>query len=174
MTKMINSKTAVFGVALCAGAMLVTASVSMGGACKAEDASACDVKAKACKAEGGEKMTEACAAKMAACKAECKAKKEACKADCAAIKVACTADVAAKKSECNAGKAACEVKETKVQAECPVMGGAINKKLYVDHDGKRVYVCCKGCIAPVKKDAAKYIKALEADGVTLETVKPKI
>lgn len=61
----------------------------------------------------------------------------------------------------------------KVQATCPVMVGAINRKRYVDHGGKRVYGCRKGCIAPVKKDAATFIKALEADGVTLERVKSK-
>ncbi len=57
--------------------------------------------------------------------------------------------------------------EIKLQTTCPVMGGAIDKNLYIDHDGKRVYICCKGCEAPLKKDPAKYIKALEAEGVTV-------
>jgi len=61
--------------------------------------------------------------------------------------------------------------KVKAQETCPVMGGKIIKTQYVDHDGKRIYVCCKGCIAPIQKDPAKYIKALEADGVTLERVK---
>lgn len=55
----------------------------------------------------------------------------------------------------------------KHQTICPVMGGAINTNLYVDYDGKRIYVCCKGCIETVKKDPAKYIRELEAAGVTL-------
>lgn len=54
-----------------------------------------------------------------------------------------------------------------LQTTCPVMGGAINKNQYVDHDGKRVYICCKGCEAPLKKDPAKYIQKLEAEGVTV-------
>jgi hypothetical protein len=54
------------------------------------------------------------------------------------------------------------------QTTCPVMGGKINKALYVDHDGKRIYVCCKGCIGAVQKDPEKYIKKLEADGVALD------
>ncbi len=54
------------------------------------------------------------------------------------------------------------------QTVCPVMGGEINKDLYVDHDGKRIYVCCQGCIEQVRKDPEKYIQKLEADGVTLE------
>lgn len=48
------------------------------------------------------------------------------------------------------------------------MGGKINKDLYVDHDGKRVYVCCKGCIGKIKADPDKYIKKLEKDGVALD------
>ena len=58
--------------------------------------------------------------------------------------------------------------ETKAQTTCPVMGGPVNKKLFVDADGKRIYLCCKGCIAPVKKEPKKYIAELEAEGVTLE------
>lgn len=54
-----------------------------------------------------------------------------------------------------------------LQTTCPVMGGAIDKNLYVDHDGKRVYICCKGCEAPLKKDPAKYIQKLEAEGITV-------
>ena len=62
--------------------------------------------------------------------------------------------------------AAAEAKITP-QTLCPVMGGAINKDLYVDHDGKRIYVCCTGCIEPIKKDPQKYIDKLEAAGITL-------
>lgn len=61
-----------------------------------------------------------------------------------------------------------KTKEVKKQANCPVMGGKVNEKLFVDHDGKRIYVCCPGCIATIKKDPAKYIKKLEAEGVTLD------
>lgn len=53
------------------------------------------------------------------------------------------------------------------QTKCPVMGGKIDKKVYADYDGKRIYVCCKDCIETVKKDPIKYIRELEAAGVTL-------
>ena len=56
----------------------------------------------------------------------------------------------------------------KHQTICPVMGGEVNKKLFVDYDGKRVYVCCGMCVNTVKKDPTKYIKKLEAEGVTLD------
>lgn len=58
--------------------------------------------------------------------------------------------------------------ESKVQTKCPVMGGAINKELYVDHEGKRVYVCCQMCINKVKEEPNKYISQLEDDGIELE------
>ncbi len=55
----------------------------------------------------------------------------------------------------------------KEQTICPLMGGEIKKDMYADHDGKRVYFCCAGCVAPFKETPAKYIKKLEADGVVL-------
>lgn len=58
--------------------------------------------------------------------------------------------------------------EVKAQAKCPVMGGNIDKKLFVDFDGKRIYVCCGGCIDKIKKDPAKYVKQLESEGITLD------
>lgn len=60
----------------------------------------------------------------------------------------------------------------KIQATCPVMGGKINKKQYVDVEGKRIYVCCPGCIGKIKADPSKYINKLESDGVVLD-VAPK-
>ncbi len=46
----------------------------------------------------------------------------------------------------------------------------INKTVYVDHDGKRVYFCCAGCIDSFKKEPAKHIKKLEGEGVELAKV----
>jgi len=65
-------------------------------------------------------------------------------------------------------KAKTEAKEIKAQTTCPLMGGKINKKIFADHGGKRVYFCCKGCIGAFKKNPQKYIKALEKSGVTLD------
>lgn len=42
------------------------------------------------------------------------------------------------------------------QQRCPVMGGAINEDLYVSYKGRRIYVCCAGCLEPVRKDPASY------------------
>jgi len=57
--------------------------------------------------------------------------------------------------------------ESNAQTNCPVMGGKINKDIYADHDGKRVYFCCADCVDTFKKDPAKYIKKLEDEGVVL-------
>jgi len=58
------------------------------------------------------------------------------------------------------------------QTTCPDMGGKIDKKYYVDYNGKRIYACCKGCLADIKKDPEKYIKKLEAMGQSAETIEP--
>ena len=58
----------------------------------------------------------------------------------------------------------------KEQTTCPIMGGKIYKTFYVDHDDKRVYFCCAGCIDPFKKEPAKHIKKLEGEGVELAKV----
>jgi len=78
---------------------------------------------------------------------------------------------------CSVTGATCSIKAAvtpaaavKAQTTCPVMAGnPINKKLFVDVDGKRIYVCCRGCLADVKKNGATYIKQMEAAGVTLES-----
>jgi YHS domain-containing protein len=64
-------------------------------------------------------------------------------------------------------------KPATLQTMCPVMGGKINKKDFIDHDGKRIYICCAGCLAPLKKDPSKYIKKMEDAGITLDTTPAK-
>jgi YHS domain-containing protein len=59
------------------------------------------------------------------------------------------------------------------QRICPVMGSTIDKDLYVDYEGKRIYVCCSYCLKKVRKDPEKYMKQLEAEGVVLDKATPK-
>lgn len=61
-----------------------------------------------------------------------------------------------------------QAKEIKPQTACPVMEGTINKNIYADHNGMRIYFCCSSCIDDFKKDPEKYIKKLEEQGFTLE------
>jgi len=58
----------------------------------------------------------------------------------------------------------------KAQTMCPVMGGKIDKAVYFDHAGKRVYFCCAGCPAQFKEDPEKYVKKMEDEGIVLEKV----
>jgi YHS domain-containing protein len=58
-----------------------------------------------------------------------------------------------------------EVKESTTaevleQTTCPVMEGKINKDLFTEYKGKKVYFCCPGCEAEFNKDPEKYIKKL--------------
>jgi YHS domain-containing protein len=56
------------------------------------------------------------------------------------------------------------------QTMCPVeTGNPINKDIFRDYNGKRVYFCCNMCPKVFDKDPARYVKQLEAAGVTLET-----
>lgn len=56
----------------------------------------------------------------------------------------------------------------KPQETCPVMGGKIDKTIYADHAGERVYFCCAGCIAGFKADPAKFVAKAKAEGVVLD------
>ncbi|MDG5814979.1 hypothetical protein QA601_07820 [Chitinispirillales bacterium ANBcel5] len=50
------------------------------------------------------------------------------------------------------------------QKTCPVMGGEINEDLYVDQDGKRIYLCCQGCSEEVKENFHKHSAKLKESG----------
>ena len=54
------------------------------------------------------------------------------------------------------------------QTVCPVMGGKINKDIFVDHEGQRVYFCCAGCEGTFKKNADEYLKKMADAGVKLD------
>ena len=58
--------------------------------------------------------------------------------------------------------------EPQPQTVCPVLGGNIDKKVFIDYQGKRIYFCCSGCDAEFRKDPEKYLKKIEAQGITLE------
>jgi YHS domain-containing protein len=53
------------------------------------------------------------------------------------------------------------------QTKCPVLGYPIDKNVYADYNGKRVYFCCTSCIEKFKANPESYIKKLEGEGITL-------
>jgi YHS domain-containing protein len=60
--------------------------------------------------------------------------------------------------------------ELKAQTNCPVMGGKINKEIYTDIQGQRVYHCCPGCSSKLVADPDKYFKKAAAEGVLFENI----
>ena len=50
--------------------------------------------------------------------------------------------------------------ETVEQTICPVMGKAIDKKIYTEYKGKKVYFCCKECLEKFKAEPEKYLSKL--------------
>lgn len=56
------------------------------------------------------------------------------------------------------------------QSTCPVMGGKIDKTIFADYKGQRVYFCCSGCIEPFKKEPEKYLKKLDSMGQKAEQI----
>jgi len=60
------------------------------------------------------------------------------------------------------------VVHAETQTECPVMEGKIDKNIYTDYQGKRIYFCCAGCLKEFQKDPEKYLKKMEEKGVIPE------
>lgn len=50
------------------------------------------------------------------------------------------------------------------QTICPVMGNPINKNLFVDYNGKRVYFCCGPCPTNFMKHPEAYLQRLVSVG----------
>ena len=65
-------------------------------------------------------------------------------------------------------KAEAKRETSKAQTLCPVMGNPINKEVFVDHDGMRIYFCCPGCDGTFKEDPEKYLDQMKAGGIQPE------
>ncbi len=59
-----------------------------------------------------------------------------------------------------------QIAQAAPQTLCPVLGNKIDKNVFVDYHGERIYFCCPRCINEFKKNPAKYLKKMEAEGVT--------
>jgi YHS domain-containing protein len=46
------------------------------------------------------------------------------------------------------------------QTTCPVMGGAIDKDVFVEYEGKKVYFCCEPCKGKFDAAPATYVAKL--------------
>ncbi len=54
------------------------------------------------------------------------------------------------------------------QKFCPIMGGPINKDVYLDHGGYRIYFCCAGCDAAFRENADELLEKMLKEGIELE------
>ena len=50
--------------------------------------------------------------------------------------------------------------ETIEQTTCPVMGGAINKAIFTEYKGKKVYFCCDPCKEKFEAAPEQYVAKL--------------
>ena len=80
----------------------------------------------------------------------------------------CAESAPKKAGEETPGKAA-EMPALVKQTQCPVMGGEINKDIYVDVEGKRIYLCCRGCEEAIKKEPLKYLQQMKEAGIALDS-----
>jgi len=46
------------------------------------------------------------------------------------------------------------------QTICPVMAGPINKDIFTEYKGQKVYFCCAGCKEKFEKEPEKYLDKL--------------
>jgi YHS domain-containing protein len=76
----------------------------------------------------------------------------------------------AKSAREDTAAAAAHAQQLKPQTSCPVTGEAIDRKLYVDYKGKRIYVCCASCTTQVRQDPEKYMRKLARMGQSVETI----
>jgi YHS domain-containing protein len=53
-----------------------------------------------------------------------------------------------------------EVVAAAEQTTCPVMGGAINKSIFIEYQDKKVYFCCEPCKDKFKEAPEQYIAKL--------------
>jgi hypothetical protein len=125
--------------------------------------------------EGGKDGGKACCAaeKSKECRKELKKCRKACDGDVACEKKCAeeckTACASSCKHKANAGKGvADEAAKGVPQTLCPVMGSPIDKSSFIDVKGKRIYVCCAGCIGAIKSDPDKYLAKLADEGVVPE------
>jgi YHS domain-containing protein len=67
-------------------------------------------------------------------------------------------------------KAAPNVVHLGTQTHCPVGGGEIDRSVFVDHQGQRVYFCCPGCDGAYVKDPEAHLAKIAAKGQTVASV----
>jgi len=52
-----------------------------------------------------------------------------------------------------------------VSQVCPIMGNRVNPALFVEKDGYRIYMCCRGCTKPIQNNFGKVLQKLSDQAV---------
>ena len=55
---------------------------------------------------------------------------------------------------------AAQIAQPPEQTICPVMGGKIDRNVYTEYKGQRVYFCCAGCEKKFLANPEKYVSKL--------------
>lgn len=76
-----------------------------------------------------------------------------------ALKTENAVDAAAETTK-DAKEAVDKVVSTDEQTVCPIMGQPVNKELYTEYKGKKVYFCCAGCEEKFKQAPEQYLAKL--------------
>jgi len=66
-----------------------------------------------------------------------------------------------------AASALADSETRKRQTHCPICSMEIDKRLFVDHEGKRIYFGCDSCPDLFRKSPKKYLRQLNAAGIVL-------
>ena len=75
-------------------------------------------------------------------------------------KIKANADKAAEDPDAVMAAVQAMIKAATEQTKCPVMGGDINKSVFTTYKDKKVYFCCKACIAKFEAEPEKYLSKL--------------
>jgi YHS domain-containing protein len=77
-----------------------------------------------------------------------------------AVLYGCKKEEPVKMEQQAAVTAATDANAVTEQKVCPVMGNAIDKKIYTEYKGEKVYFCCPMCKPEFEKNPEKYLSKL--------------
>jgi YHS domain-containing protein len=76
----------------------------------------------------------------------------------------------AKAKEITAAAKPDQVIHAGTQTHCPIGGGEVDKSVFEDYQGQRIYFCCPGCEGPFLADPEAHLTAISAKGQTVASV----
>ncbi|MCJ7777006.1 MAG: YHS domain-containing protein [Sedimentisphaerales bacterium] len=132
-------------------AFAIAALVTFGG-CKKNEQPAAPAKTQTIE----KTATKTATAVTEEAKKEATAVKEEAKKTATAVKEEAKKEATAVKEEAKKTAAAVEVEQTM----CPVLEAKIDKNIFTEYKGKKVYFCCADCKAKFEAEPEKYIAKL--------------